>query len=323
MSNTDSGSRKSHLHEDEIDIRDLILPIVNGKYLLILVLIVCAALGYTASKFIPEKYTSEAVLAPIIPEGDKNLGAAGGQLSAISRLTGLNLDQNSNYKITWALEILRSQDFLYNFVIKNNLAIGVLASEGWDANKSEWIIDNSIWNSDQDKWEKYYSPESSKKPSSWYIHKLFTNEILEVNQDSSTGLVHIEITTYSPSESQRWLELLTKEINDNFRQRDILDAKHNIEFLNTQITNTSITELKQIFYDLIYQQTKTIMFANAGNEYILRTLDPPTFPEEKSYPSAKLFTVGASLAGFLAAYAFLLFQHFRKKSIKSDIRDAK
>ena len=57
-------------------------------------------------------------------------------------------------------------------------------------------------------------------------------------------------------------------------RQDVAEAEQAITYLNKQIENTSLAELRNVFFRLIEEQTKTIMLANVSQEYLLKTLDP-------------------------------------------------
>jgi len=55
--------------------------------------------------------------------------------------------------------------------------------------------------------------------------------------------------------------------------------------------------LRNVFFSLIEEQTKTVMLAKVTDEYLLKTLDPAVAPEMKSRPKRSLMVVLATLLG--------------------------
>ena len=52
-----------------------------------------------------------------------------------------------------------------------------------------------------------------------------------------------------------------------------------------------------MFYQLIESETRTVMLANAQDEYIFKTVDPAVVPQEKSEPSRALIAIVATILG--------------------------
>ena len=55
--------------------------------------------------------------------------------------------------------------------------------------------------------------------------------------------------------------------------------------------------MKQVFYQLIENETRTVMLANAQQEYVFNTIDPAVVPQEKSEPKRALIAIMATLLG--------------------------
>ena len=84
-------------------------------------------------------------------------------------------------------------------------------------------------------------------------------------------------------------------------RQDVSEAEQAIEYLNEQITATSLADLQAVFFRLIEEQTKTVMLAKVSKEYILKTVDPAIAAEEKSKPRRSLIVLASAiLSGFLS-----------------------
>jgi uncharacterized protein involved in exopolysaccharide biosynthesis len=97
------------------------------------------------------------------------------------------------------------------------------------------------------------------------------------------------------------------DINDSMRAPDLNSANRTSDSLTTQVNSTSIAEMQTIFYQLIEEQTKTIMLANVRQDYVLEVIDPAVVPEEEAKPKRALICVViTSLAAILSATIVLL-----------------
>ena len=60
------------------------------------------------------------------------------------------------------------------------------------------------------------------------------------------------------------------------------EAENSGSFLNQQRQKTNLVSLTEMFADLIEQQTKTVMLANASDEYVFRNLQAASGPRAAS-----------------------------------------
>jgi LPS O-antigen subunit length determinant protein (WzzB/FepE family) len=95
------------------------------------------------------------------------------------------------------------------------------------------------------------------------------------------------------------------------------EAEKSIAFLNQQRFKTNLVSLTEVFADLIEQQTKTVMLANASDEYVFQVIEPPVAPELKSEPKRALICILGTLLGGMLAVLFVLIRHFIGKEADS------
>jgi uncharacterized protein involved in exopolysaccharide biosynthesis len=122
-------------------------------------------------------------------------------------------------------------------------------------------------------------------------------EGLSVSQDAATGFVEIAVEHYSPVLAKQWVDRLITDLNDEIMQQDVAEAEQAILFLNGKVANTSVSELRSAFFNLIEEQTKTVMLAQASSEYLVKTIDPAIVPEKKARPKRALIVILVTLLG--------------------------
>jgi LPS O-antigen subunit length determinant protein (WzzB/FepE family) len=72
--------------------------------------------------------------------------------------------------------------------------------------------------------------------------------------------------------------------------------------------------MQAIFYQLIEEQTKTLMLAEVKEEFAFKTIDPAVVPEEKAGPKRALQCILAALLGVMLGVAMVLVRYaFRNK----------
>lgn len=300
--------RPHELLEDEIDIRELMGILWAGRWVILFatVLFGSGAAIYAFSQ--PDLYRSEVLLAPNIDESGNSLSRLAGQFGGLASLAGVDLGSSGGGKKTIALEVLKSRAFLTQFIRNRQLEVPLLATTGWDLKNNGWRLDPEVYDISVNAWK----PDREGKPgepTDWDLFKVFSREILRVSEDKGSGFVRVSAQTRSPEASMQWVTWLVLDLNAHMRQVDIAEAEQSISYLRSQLQTTSLAEMRQIFFHLIEQQTRTIMLANVRPEYVFKTVDPAIVPEEKSGPKRALtLALGCMLGGVIG----LLFVFFRK-----------
>ncbi|MGM7448758.1 Wzz/FepE/Etk N-terminal domain-containing protein [Idiomarina sp. ST20R2A10] len=308
--------RHSDYQDDEIDLRELFGIIWQGKWWIIAITFVFAVGSVIYSLSLPNIYKSEATLAPTEEASGGGLSQMAGQLGGLASLAGVNLGGGNTDKTTIALEILKSRAFIKGFVEKYDILPELMAVEEWNRG-SGVVFNNELYNPDTKEWVREVEPPKQPEPSSWEYVKVFRESVLEVSKDDTTGLVTIAVNHQSPEVAEQWVVWLIEEINNHMRERDIQEAQRSLEYLDKELQSTSLSDMQQVFYQLIEKQTQTIMLANVRPEYIFQTLDPAVVPEQKAKPSRALICIiGTFLGGFLSVGFVLVRNIFRKEDEK-------
>ena len=97
------------------------------------------------------------------------------------------------------------------------------------------------------------------------------------------------------------------------RSKDLKNAERTINYLTEQLNSTSIADMQTIFYQLIEEQTKTIMLANVRQHYVLEVIDPAVVPEKEIEPKRALICVLITLLGGFISVVYVLVRSFRRK----------
>ena len=96
------------------------------------------------------------------------------------------------------------------------------------------------------------------------------------------------------------------------REQDVKEAEARIAYLEGKLQETNIAGMQQVFYQLIESETRTVMLANAQDEYIFKTVDPAVVPQEKSEPKRALIAIVATmLGGMLGVFAVFVIAFIR------------
>ncbi|MCE2572601.1 lipopolysaccharide biosynthesis protein [Motilimonas eburnea] len=295
--------------DDEIDLRELFAALWKGKWLIILCTIIFAAGAVAFAINQPNYYKAQVLLAP--SSGDSGGSALGG-LGGLAALAGVNIGGAKDDKTQLALAVLKSREFQTRFINKNELKVPLFAGQKWDSISGELLLNSEIYDELRMEWVREVTPNKNPEPSDWEAYKAFSTIITAV-QNKESGLVTVSAEYLSPTLAKQWVELLVEDLNKVMKERELIDTQRNIDYLERQLQNTTIADMKSVFYQLIEEQLKNRMLAEVQDEYVFKIVDPAVVPEEKSKPRRALICViGTLLGGMLGCVIVLACYLFRK-----------
>jgi uncharacterized protein involved in exopolysaccharide biosynthesis len=287
------ASDPRYYKEDEIDLRELVTTLWRGKWIVIAFTVVFGVAGIAYALYKPNIYQASVLLAPAQEEGD--LRGLTGQLGGLASLAGISLGGGSGNQTILAKEVLQSRAFLTDFIHRHNLTIALMATEGWNMKEGKWVIDREIYNPSTGEWQ---TGDDGKplKPTDWDMTKQL-KALLSVSEHKDTGMLTLTIESQSPTMAKDWAEKLVQDINEHMRERDVKEAEARIAYLEDKLRETNVAGMQQVFYQLIESETRTVMLANAQDEYVFKTVDPAVVPQEKSGPKRALISLLAMMLG--------------------------
>ncbi|WP_226684807.1 Wzz/FepE/Etk N-terminal domain-containing protein [Shewanella indica] len=302
------------LRDDEIDLRELFSVIWQGKKLIAGITLVFAVASVVIALMLPNIYKSEALLAPASEEqGAGALAGLASQFGGLASMAGINLGgKGGTDKTQLAIEVLKSRQFIGNFIEKHQILPELMAVDKWHMADNSLSFDPDIYEQSSKTWVREVNPPFQPKPSLQEAHKAFS-KILVVNKDKESGMVKISIEHQSPFIAKQWVDWLVADINLTMKERDVAEANRSTDFLNKQIELTNVADIRAILYKLVEEQAKTIMFAEVRDEYVFKTIDPAFVPEEKAKPKRALICVLGTMLGGMLAILIVIVRHFVKK----------
>jgi uncharacterized protein involved in exopolysaccharide biosynthesis len=241
----------------------------GSRYLISATALLCGLVFLGLAFTITPIFRAETVISPVRSGGIGGNGSMSGQLgglASIASMAGVNLD-SANSSDKEAKAILQSRSLVEEFVRKNNL-LNVLL------------------------------PDSKKPPSMWLAVKNFKEGVATIRDDKRTGLLTIDVDWKDPAIAAQWANGFVALANERIRTRAIDQATRNIDFLNKQIPQTSVVEVQRSLYNLIENELKTLMVANARAEYAFTVIDPAVPPERKLSPKRSLYGLFGAFLGF-------------------------
>ncbi len=312
MENNNSPQRQ--VMDDEIDLLELWNVLWNGKWLIIAITTVFAIGSVAYALWLPDIYRTEVLLSPASDEGSAGGGLAAGlsQLGGLAGLAGIDLGSSTSVsQKDRALAIMQSRFFIKDFFDRHQLVVPFMGSKP-GAVTGTVEIDPKLYDVANQRWVREMSPPKTATPSDEEVYEAFSM-LLEVTEDDLTGLIRISLEWYDPIQIKTWMEWLVDDLNSYMREDDLLESQNSINYLTEQLQKTSLVDMRNVFFNLIEQQTQKVMLADVREEYAFEILDPAVVPEKKSAPSRALICILGTLLGGMLVVLFVLLKHYASK----------
>lgn len=283
--------------DNEVEIFKILSWVWKKKIALALFSIIIGSCSIYVSLLLPNIYEATTLLTS--SEGGSGRDPIPSKYSKFAKIGGIAMGAAQGVDpAVLSMAVLTSKQFVNKFVAKYELQTQIMACKGWDSssdslifNEKKYNVNSNTWNIDDD--------GDSYKPSSEEIYAHFTNKVMSVSFDEETKMITLSIRHYSPIFAARIANLLIQEINNWEKEEAIKLIKENIEYLKTQLDKTRLAEMQKIFYQLIENQIKELMFAEVGRDFAFKVVDPAFTPEKKSSPRRSVFAILGVIGGFL------------------------
>jgi len=281
-----------HHPKDEISLLDLWKVIEGNRKIIFYLSLITTTIALIIAILSTPVYRAESLLSPVTKDGGNKLSALAGQFGGLASLAGIDLGGGSS--AVEAIEILKSRDFIIKFIESEKL-MPVLYESLWDAEKKIW-------------------KDNVKVPSILKAYEKFSKSVQKVSVDPKTTLVTLAIEWKDPEKAADWTIKLVERINDKLRSEAIAESEKSIQYLENELKETSVIDIKQSIYNLIEAQAKNKMLANTRQEFAFRVIDSAVVPEERVRPNRKLIVLFGMLIGVILGIFVGFFRHFLRQS---------
>ena len=258
--------RVANGHEQEAGVVAVLQVIWNYKIYIFLATSVCALASIIYALLATPMYRAEIGITEVSVTGLNGAGALANQLSGLAGLVGVNLG-TGNGGGHESQAVLKSRRVVEEFVKRHPMA------------------------------ELF--PAQKQLPTLWFAVRRFQQNVFSIRDDKRAGTTIVAVNFTEPVTAARWANEFVALVNDILRTHAMDEAKRNIEYLNEQIAKTNTIELQRVMYNLIENETKTLMLANVRAEYAFRVVDPAVPPEVRTSPQRTIIVLGGILLGFL------------------------
>ena len=244
---------------------------------------------------LPNLYTSHSILEVVDAQDQSSaMSSLSNQFGGIASLAGINLNSSSpGSKNFWVIERIKSKEFSDHISKLPTIKESLFALEYYDSESKKLIFDESKYKDSQ--WQM---DDEGRSTEMEFFSRVQGS--LYIDKNTETGFIELSFTHQSPVFAAHFLNSIISEINQQTRSEQKKKAESSLSYLRTILTTTPIKEIKDSMSALIENQTKVLMLADLDEYFILKPIDPPFEPEQKSTPSRMVIC----LIGFFVGLMF-------------------
>lgn len=277
-----------HDDTDQVDVVALLKVIWRYKYFIAVVAAACGLAAVVLALSATHIYRAEIVVTEAGEEAMGGLASLANQFGGLASMAGVRLDKGG--AALEAQAVLHSRRLVEEFIKRNDLMTELRSIAG-------------------------------EPPTVWFAVREFREQVLSIVDDDDRGTTTIAIEWTDPKLTAHWANALVALANHLIRTRALDESSKNIKYLNDQISKTNVVEIQRVMYNLIENETKTHMLANAREEYAFTVVDPAVVPERRIWPRRTLMVLtGGVLGGILGvmlALAHNLWSRHRARESKT------
>jgi uncharacterized protein involved in exopolysaccharide biosynthesis len=234
----------------------------------------------------PKMYRSEAVLEYVDRSGGTLPSGAGG-LRDLAGLAGVTISQPSGR--SYAIGRLKSADLLTQYVSASKAQASLFADQ-WDS-----------------KTNSFRQTPGKRTPTVQDSVNKFRKNIMSVDEDKLTQLITLRFRWTDARLAHKWASEFPAFVDSNLKQQAIVEADRNMSFLEREIQQAQLPEIRAGLARMVESEIGKKMNARSASAYAFRIVDPPSVQERPYSPNRPLLAAAGALVGALLMSVILIF----------------
>ena len=302
------SNQDQNIISDEINLREIFDVLIEGKWLIISVNSFVLLIAVIYSFFLPNMYEAEAILVP--SDQSNKINGAMSSYSGLAGLAGISLpSQGSDNNSVKAIKKVASLSFFETNIMPNIFVPDLMALKSWNYKENKLLYDDTAYDSTSNAWIRKFTYPKTQVPSAQESFEVFKNN-MKIVEDSKTGFVTFKIKHQSPFIAKEWVDVIVRELNTFYRQKDKAEAQRAVNYLNMQIAMTNLSEIKLVIAELLQQETQKLTLIEANQFYVLDYIDPPAVMEKRSEPKRLTIWIFATILGCMLGIVITLVRYY-------------
>lgn len=298
--NIDTSKRAVLVFVDEVPAGTPAEPLIKVLFgywrSIALCVVIAASTAIIYGLLAPKWYRAQTLIASVpMDTSSSALGALGGDIGGLASLVGIDIGGEEDQEKE-ALARMTSREFIYEFIKSKNL-MPILFASKWDGERKAW-------------------KNPARAPDLEDGYQFFVSKVFNVSEDRKTELVKVAVDWSDPGLARDWANELVLRLNADRRAIARAESERNLQFLNRELDNTGIVDLRQAINRLVESEIRKRMLVNVREEYVFKVIDPAYLPGIRAVvrPRVAMLTAVAAALGGLFGCGLALFRHFRRQA---------
>ena len=297
MTNQYQTNADNSFEDDRIDVAELFGFLWEGKKTIIIVTTVFFLSSIFYALSLNHYYKSTSTLSVI-----EAVSGGGGSMGGLAAIAGISIQQ-VGVKGPRFVNTLRSRAFFNHLTsIDENILPALLAAESYDFESKKLVFNSELYDAANKKW---LIPEPNYLEAyPIYMRMLYTD------YHDMRRIIDLELEHISPLFAKELLDALIREGDKVLRDFDMQVSIDSLEYLNVELAETKLLNIKSSINQMILSQMQTKMMTQLGYNYVVKIIDPPYIPLRPYKPSRSFINLVGLLGGLVAGILLVLMRRF-------------
>ena len=293
--------------DDQISLREIVLRVWRGKWIVLLTALVIVAAVGAWMKMKDPRYTASMVVASAGEDGAGGLRNRLSQYSGIAALAGIGLPTGKTVTAFVQFgEILTSPVVAERLMRKYDIMPTVFeGSWTWDAENKTWVAKSNPIKALKGKFREFFGLPAKSPPTAAaladYLDRKLTISLIE-----TTGMQRIEFQHKDPVFAVQLLAALHKEADNLIREESQTRTSRQIAYIERKLQTTTAADHRRSLVQLLLDQEKQMMMIQVDLPFAARVIEPPMASDQPTFPKPTLFfalaLVGGSILGVFVVF---------------------
>ncbi len=295
---------KKYSNNDDIDIRELLILFWEKRNFIILFTSIFFLGSVIYSLTVQPLYQSSATLQ-IISSSNSSGGGSSTKTSGLGGAASIFLGSGgASQDYVLAMKTIYSRDFFKHIISFDGILAQLVAYESYNSKTKKLVFDSQVFDHDTKEWLVFFDPSDGDDLSYLKAYRTYKSLLTASWEKDESEFLNLTMLHASPYFAKEFLNLVIQELNLLVRKRKYEEATKSLKYLNQQLNETRISEVRNSINQLIKSQLNTQMMTEVRKDYLLTPLDQPYIPDERYSPRRTLITISGTIIGFIIALVF-------------------
>ena len=292
---------------DNINLRELFDVTLKSKKIVILTTFLVSISSILYAISLTNYYESESILS--VRNSSESQGLLS-QLTGAASLIGVNVTSSSDNRSQQVIQLIQSRKFVKHLLSFDNILTSLMAPGSYNLTTKELVLDPEIYDLTRNQWKGDPKDDGTTEPSYLDVYAEYMDNVLTISQDAASGFILINVRHISPVFAKDFLSLVIQEANNILRSKDLDESTEALNYLKSQLAETSVLDLRESINALIESQLEIQMLANINEDYILIEIEPPFIPEKSVSNDKRLIVIFSTIIGAMLGVLLAIVREF-------------